>query len=129
MTAPNIPHGLRILLVEDEAVIALTAEDMIDELGGIVSAHATSLPEALDRVEASEFDLALLDINLNGVMSLPVAEALRARGKPFIFTTGYGSAGAHTSFTGAPVVAKPYTLAALASAIAETAEAAGLVAP
>lgn len=126
MTMPALTHCLRILLVEDEAVIALTAEDMIEELGCTVAAHAASVAEALERVAADEFDLALLDINLNGHMSTPVAEALQRQGKPFIFTTGYGSAGRQGEFAQVPVVAKPYTLTTLGRAILDTAQRSGL---
>ncbi len=117
MTAPISPQGLRILLVEDEAVIALTAEDMIEELGYALAAHAATVEEALGHVARTGFDLALLDINLNGQMSTPVAEALCAANKPFIFTTGYGSNGAHRAFDHIKVVAKPYTLSTLGQAI------------
>lgn len=126
MTLPAFTRCLHILLVEDEAVIALTAEDMIEELGCTVTAHAASVAEALERVTAGAFDLALLDINLNGHMSTPVAEALQRAGKPFIFTTGYGSAGTQGAFPHAPVVAKPYTLTTLGRAIFDMARRSGL---
>jgi|KBSSwiStaDraftv2_1062776.scaffolds.fasta_scaffold08591_5 CheY-like chemotaxis protein len=115
------PTGLRILLVEDEAVIAMTAEDMIEELGCVVSGQAATVKEALDHVQRDNFDLALLDINLNGIMSTPVAHALRAAGKQFIFTTGYGISGSDISFADVPVVTKPYTLFSLSAAISDMA--------
>jgi len=115
------PTGLRILLVEDEAVIAMTAEDMIEELGCVVSGQAATVKEALDHVQRDNFDLALLDINLNGIMSTPVAHALRAAGKQFIFTTGDGISGSDISFADVPVVTKPYTLFSLSAAISDMA--------
>ncbi|QAY76222.1 response regulator [Sphingosinicella sp. BN140058] len=109
--------GTRILLVEDEAIIAMMAEDMLEELGCEIAAAATALPAALELAEQTAFDVALLDINLNGVDSAPLAEMLRARGTPFIFTTGYGSAGRPPAFTDVPLVSKPYRAEDLAEAI------------
>jgi CheY-like chemotaxis protein len=108
-------EGKRALLVEDEAIIAMTAEDMLAELGCAVITAAT-LPEALDAVEREPFDFALLDINLNGVDSLPVAARLREAGRPFVFTTGYGAAGCG-GYEDVPLVAKPYQLRDLEEAI------------
>jgi CheY-like chemotaxis protein len=110
--------GLRILLVEDEAIIAMTAEDMLEELGCTVTATASSLDEALAAAENTAFDIALLDINLNGAASLPVAARLRAAGRPFVFTTGYGAAGSGAEFADVPLVTKPYQLSDLEAAIA-----------
>lgn len=127
MTTNAAAAPLRILLIEDEAVIALTAEDMIEEIGHQVVAQVASVNDALARVGDDGYDLALLDINLNGVMSTPVAEALLAAGKPFIFTTGYGSAGSKGEFSDVVVVAKPYTMSTLSEAINAAAERAGLL--
>ena len=115
-------EGTNVLLVEDEAIIAMTAEDMLEELGCTVAATASSVAEALAAVKEAEFDLALLDINLNGETSLEVAEALRSEGRPFLFTTGYGSAGRGEAFTDVPLVTKPYQLRELAEAIAKAME-------
>lgn len=109
--------GLRILLVEDEPIIAMTAEDMLDALGCTVVASAATLEEALAAAAAGGFDLGMLDINLNGVTSLPVADALKAAGTPFIFTTGYGTEGSG-SHRDVPLVTKPYRLTDLADALA-----------
>ncbi|HEX6376409.1 MAG TPA: response regulator [Allosphingosinicella sp.] len=106
--------GLRVLLVEDEPIIAMTVEDMLEELGCTVVATAATLAAALDAVERDDFDVVLLDINLNGVESAPVADRLREAGRPFVFTTGYGAAAAR----GAPVVVKPYPIRDLEAAIA-----------
>ena len=109
--------GTRILLVEDEAIIAMTAEDMLDELGCVTVATASTLDEALAAAGAGGFDLALLDINLNGRDSLPVAARLQASGTPFVFTTGYGSGGRGEEYDSVPLVTKPYRVADLAAAI------------
>lgn len=115
----SLTRTLRILIIEDEAVIAMTAEDMIEHLGFVVAGHAATLAEALERVDSIDFDIALLDINLNGQMSTPVAQALQAAGKRFVYTTGYGNAGPQSGFADAIVVAKPYTVAMLEKAIAQ----------
>jgi CheY-like chemotaxis protein len=109
--------GVRVLLVEDEAIIAMTAEDMLEELGCTVAATAANLSEALAAAEAGGFDLALLDINLNGRESLPVAARLRAAGTPFVFTTGYGAAGSGSDYADVPLVTKPYQMADLKRAM------------
>lgn len=109
--------GVRVLLVEDEAIIAMTAEDMIEELGGTTAAIASTLAEALAAIDGAAFDVALLDINLNGDLSLPAAARLRAAGRPFVFTTGYGAAGSGDDYADVPLVTKPYQTADLAAAI------------
>lgn len=108
--------GARVLLVEDEAIVAMAAEDMLAELGAELAGSAATLEEAIAHADALPLDAALLDINLNGAMSLPVAERLRARGVPFAFATGYGSAGPMLDprFRDVPVIAKPYTAQTLA---------------
>lgn len=114
-------EGLRVLLIEDEVVIAMTAEDMLEEMGCRVSGQASTLQEGMERAERNDFDLALLDINLHGVMSIPIAHKLRDAGKPFIFTTGYGSVGLDSAFSDIMVVTKPYTIRTLSNAISEAA--------
>ena len=109
-------EGLRVLLVEDEPIIAMTAEDMLDALGCAVVASAATLDEALSVCGGRDFDVAMLDINLNGVDSLPVADALKQAGTPFIFTTGYGAGGCGPH-ADVPLVTKPYRLADLQDAL------------
>ena len=111
--------GVRVLLVEDEAIIAMTAEDMLEDLGCVVAATASSQAEAITAAAGNDFDIALLDINLNGQTSLAAAEALRTRGRPFVFTTGYGVAGRGAEYDDVPLVTKPYRVGELAEAILE----------
>jgi CheY-like chemotaxis protein len=108
--------GLRVLLVEDEPIIAMTAEDMLEALGCTVAASAATLDEALAASRGGGFDVAMLDINLNGVVSLPVADLLKAAGTPFIFTTGYGAGGCGPH-EDVPLVTKPYRLIDLEGAL------------
>ncbi|MES2288862.1 MAG: response regulator [Pseudomonadota bacterium] len=105
---------LKVLLVEDEALIALMAQDMIEGLGHEVAYTASSLKDALD-VCGRDFDCALLDVNLNGDSSMPVAASLKLHGRPFAFTTGYGAGGVDDEHRDAPVLGKPYALAELES--------------
>jgi CheY-like chemotaxis protein len=98
----------RILIVEDEILLAMNLEDMLVELGHDVVAVATRMPEALTLAANSEIDLAILDLNLSGELSYPVAEVLRTRGVPFLFATGYGLQGLSDEYRTAFALAKPY---------------------
>jgi CheY-like chemotaxis protein len=102
--------GLRLLVVEDEAMIALMIEDMLDSFGCVVVDVAGTLAKglALADNERLAIDGAILDINLGGEQVYPVAERLRLRGVPFIFCTGYGRAGLAPDFAHVPTLAKPY---------------------
>lgn len=104
---------LKVLLVEDEALIALMAQDMIEGLGHEVSHTAASLKDALEACASRSFDCALLDVNLNGDSSMPVAAALKENGCPFAFTTGYGAGGVDDAHRDVPVLSKPYALVEL----------------
>ena len=107
----------RILIVEDEMLIALNLEDRLVQLGHIVVAMATRIPEALKLAAESDIDLAILDLNLSGLSSLPVADVLRSRGIPFMFATGYGSNGLTESYRNEVVLGKPYGVSDLQNAI------------
>lgn len=109
--------GLRVLVVEDESMIAMLVEDFLEELGCVVVGSASRLEDALAKAHAPDVDIALLDVNLAGQVSYPVAETLRARGIPFVFATGYGSAALPAALQGAPVLPKPFTQSQLAEAL------------
>src|SRR5947209_20524471 len=79
----------RILVVEDEPMIRMLLEDMLGELGYTVAAEAARIDEALEATKKRDFDLAILDANLNGQPASPVADALVALGTPFLFATRY----------------------------------------
>ncbi|HEX4197545.1 MAG TPA: response regulator [Caulobacteraceae bacterium] len=109
---------LRILVVEDEMTIALLIEDMLTDLGHQVVGLAMRLPQAMELAASAVIDFAILDVNLDGHMSFPVADLLRGRGVPFVFATGYGSAGLGEHYRGkAHVVKKPFRIEDLRSAI------------
>ena len=112
--------GRRVLVVEDEMMIAMLAEDMLGDLGCVVVGPAYGLKGALAMVgETNDIDVALLDINLAGQPAFPVADALRAKGVPMIFTTGYGDAGLRDVDRGTPVLLKPYRVGELAQVLGE----------
>jgi CheY-like chemotaxis protein len=100
---------LKVLVVEDESFVALMIEDMLEELGCKVVASAARLKEACSVAATAELDLAVLDINLAGERSFPVAEILRDRSVPFIFSTGYGKNGVPAALSEAPVLSKPFS--------------------
>lgn len=103
--------GVRVLLVEDETLVAMLLEDMIADIGGIVVGQASRVGRALEVVRdpATQIDLALLDVNLGGEEVFPVAAALEERGVPFAFSTGYGNAGLPELWRSRPTLQKPFT--------------------
>lgn len=113
----NKGDRLRVLIVEDEALIAMMAEDMIEELDADVAHTAASLSEAEVAIAAGGFDFAILDVNLNGDNSMSLAALLKSRGVPFAFTTGYGAGGVDDAHRDVPVMTKPYTLDELGAAL------------
>lgn len=117
-TRPEGVRGRRILIVEDAVLLALELEAGLTEAGAKVVGAAADIAEAM-RLSECEFDVAVLDANLNGTSVTPVAKALAARGKPFIFATGYGDTAPAPEGFDAPVVRKPYNIAQIAAAVAE----------
>ena len=85
--------GRRILLVEDEAMIAMLVEDMLEDLGHELVRVASRLEDAVAAAGNEAIDLAILDLTLGGALTYPAADVLAERGIPFVFATGYGSAG------------------------------------
>lgn len=110
-------EGLRVLLVEDDGLVAMSVEGMLSDLGCTVAAQASSLPEAMERAAAGGFEVALLDVSLNGKQVFPVAEFLSDQGVPFAFASGYGRAGLPEAFRTRPVVPKPFQLEELSAAL------------
>ena len=109
MTEASPPSAKRrILVVEDEMLIGMLLEDMLTDMGHKVAAIVPRLKDALAAVERETFDLAVLDVHLHGESAFPVADALIAKGVPFIFATGYGERGLPESYRGRPVLQKPF---------------------
>jgi DNA-binding NtrC family response regulator len=101
--------GYRVLVVEDEMLIAMTIEDTLANEGCEVIGPVNCIDTALIAVESNGFDGALLDLNLRGVASSPVAEALTARGIPFILLTGSAELTLPSEFRDSPFCSKPFT--------------------
>lgn len=108
VTSSDELSGLRVLVVEDEAAISLLLEDMLMDFGCEVVGPAARLPAALDVVTRERLDLAILDVNVAGEPIYPVADALMERSIPFVFSTGYGSAGIKELYRNRPVLQKPF---------------------
>ena len=100
----------RVLVVEDEVLVGMLIEEMLHELGYELAALSTHLEEALSLARTATFDFAVLDINLNGKQSFPVADVIRARGLPFLFATGYGSRILTEPYKDTPILQKPFSL-------------------
>ena len=104
-------RGLRVLVVEDETLVAMLLEDMLGELGARVAATASRVARALEIVNSGEtaFDAAVLDVSLAGENAFPIATALIEKGIPFAFSTGYGNAGLPEEWRSRPTLQKPFT--------------------
>ena len=107
----------RVLVVEDEALVAMLIEDMIHDSGDEVVGSAGKLTDAVALAQETQADVALLDINLGGALAYPVADVLRERGVPIVFTSGYGSAGLIERFQDCPMLDKPFDQPSLEHAI------------
>jgi CheY-like chemotaxis protein len=109
--------GGSVFLVEDEVMIRMMVADMLQELGYSIAAEAGEINEAMRLAQSTEFDLAILDVNVNGKVISPVADLLAARGRPFIFATGYGSSGLPAEYRDRPALQKPFQIETLARTI------------
>jgi CheY-like chemotaxis protein len=116
--------GMRVLVVEDELMIRMLLDGMLTDLGHTVAGEAGSIEEALTLAKEGEFDVALLDVNLNGKPINPVVEVLIARGLPFVFASGYGQRGVPEAYRASPTLQKPFQVEALAEALEAAAPAA-----
>ena len=111
----------RVLVVEDEMMIRMLLEGMLNDLGHSVAAEAGGIDEAMSLAKQGEFDVALLDVNLNGQPITPVVEILVERGLPFVFASGYGQRGVPEAYRASPTLQKPFQVEALAAALAAAA--------
>lgn len=111
--------GRRILVVEDDMLVAWTLEDMLAQLGCAIVGPAVRVNQALAMVGADTIDAAVLDVNLNGDKSYPVADALAARGVPFVFCTGYNKNNIENGYRGFPMLQKPFECSKLGDALAK----------
>jgi CheY-like chemotaxis protein len=117
MTSSRGDRG-RVLLVEDEFVVALMVEELLRDAGFVVVGPVPRLQEAVQAACALEIDIALLDVDLGGLLVFPAAEALAERGIPFIFMTNYMSHALPKKFRDRPNMEKPFLPARLLGTIA-----------
>lgn len=110
--------GLKVLVVEDEGLVALMIEGMLEDLGFEVVASVSRLADARTIAAKADVDLAVLDVNLAGEPSFSIAEVLRGRQIPFIFSTGYGLSGLPDEFAHQPLIGKPFSKEELQQTIA-----------
>lgn len=108
--------GLSVLIVEDEPVVGMALEDMLIDAGA-EPVCAGTVEQALSLLASATFNAAILDINVHGVQSYPVAEALVERGVPFVFATGYGEVLNAPEFAHVPTIAKPYSFPDIMAAL------------
>ena len=116
MTASRPPGG-SIFLVEDETMIRMMVAEMLVDLGYRIAGEAGDVDEALRLVETVDFDIALLDVNVNGKVITPVARAIAGLNRPIVFATGYGTQGMPEEFRGRPALQKPFQMETLARMI------------
>ncbi|HYC97675.1 response regulator [Brevundimonas sp.] len=110
--------GRRVLIVEDESLVAMLLETIMEDMGCTPVGPASTVDEGLRIVTDGEpLDAALLDVNVAGRQVFPVAQALKDRGVPFVFSTGYGEGGLPDEWRGHPTLQKPFTESAVRDAL------------
>jgi|HubBroStandDraft_4_1064222.scaffolds.fasta_scaffold639065_1 CheY-like chemotaxis protein len=119
MTTNRPFSNRRVLLVEDEMLVAWLIEDMLADLGCAVIGPASSVNQALAMIDAEAIDAAVLDLNLDGQMSYPVADVLAAHGVPFVISTGYDKDTLPDDYRARPVLQKPMQRSELSDALAK----------
>ena len=105
----GVLRGKKVLIVEDEALIAMLFEDILEDTGCQIVGPAMNIRQALELAESAEIDLAVLDVNLNGEPSFPVATLLDSHGVPIVFSSGYGTQGLPAEWQDRPTLPKPFT--------------------
>jgi DNA-binding response OmpR family regulator len=105
---PNQLEGLRVLLIEDESLVAELIVDILETAGCAVIGPFARIDPALRAAAEETFDAALLDLDLAGVSTFPVAAFLASRNLPFIFLTGFGKGALQGEYAGHPIIAKPF---------------------
>jgi len=111
--------GRRIFVVEDEFLIRMLLEDMLTDLGYDLVGMAGRVDEAAEMAQTKDFDLAILDVNLDGQDVYPVADLIGKRGLPFMFVTGYGGRGLPDNYRNRPTLQKPFQLDELKRMLAQ----------
>lgn len=107
-TRDNNLAGRRVLVIEDESMVSMLLQDTLADMGCEVIGVASRFNDAIEKAKSLSFDVAILDVNLNGAHTFPIAEMLAERGRAFVFATGYGAASLPASLHRAPVLQKPF---------------------
>ena len=115
--AVNPLNGLRVLIVEDETLVAMLIEEFLLELGCEVALSASRVAKAMRGLHTCDIDVAVLDVNVAGESVSQLVETLVQRGIPFIFASGYGARGIDPRWALSPVLQKPFTGTDLRSAL------------
>jgi CheY-like chemotaxis protein len=119
MASPTL-RDRRILVVEDEYLIALNLQDSLETAGSVVLGPVSSVEKAISKIESEpHIDAAVLDVNLGGVLAYPVADMLVAREIPFIFTSGYEDNALRTRYSNVKTCTKPYQFEAMQEALVQ----------
>ena len=113
----GVLQGVRVLVVEDEYLVAILIEEILESAGCTVMGPIPRLREALDAVDHDDYDAAVLDVNLAGERINPVADALSERNVPFLFVTGYGANALPSEYAERPHICKPFRMAELIGAL------------
>ncbi|MGL9617450.1 response regulator [Bradyrhizobium sp. U531] len=108
MKPENDLAGQRVFVVEDEALVMMLLEDSLLDAGCEVAGMASRVDEALEKAAALAYDVAVLDVNLNGRQTFEVARCIAERGIPYVFATGYGPASLLADFRHVPILQKPF---------------------
>ena len=122
-------RGKRVLVVDDEPLVAMDVVDCLKEAGSVVVGPAATVESARALIENADFDVALLDANLGGLRVDDLAAALTQRNIPFAFLTGYGRSGLPAAFRNAPMIGKPFTAKQVLAVVAELSQQTGEVIP
>src|SRR6516165_7415276 len=109
----GVLEGVRVLVVEDEYLVAILIEEILESAGCVVMGPIPRLPEALDAAHHDDCDAAVLDVNLTGERINPVADVLAERNVPFVFVTGYGANALPSEYAQRPHVHKPFRISDL----------------
>ncbi len=116
---PGGLYGLRVLVVEDETMVAMMLEDMLEDFGCVIAGMAGTVAQAMERIKVpSAIDAAILDVNLGSEKIYPVADALVELHVPFVFSTGYGPGDLAERYPESQTLSKPYDAEALAGVLA-----------
>lgn len=109
--------GRRILIVEDESLVSMLLETILEDLGCETVGPAGTVTDGLGIARQGQMDAALLDVNVAGELVFPIAQTLKDRGVPFVFSTGYGEGGLPENWRGNTTIQKPFTEAAVRDAL------------